>query len=73
MKLNQRILEYWTKQLEYTRDDSYPNSCRNFSITVSKTNAGKPAQSAPLYEVTSDGTVVHSSITVRGIARRFEG
>lgn len=71
MKLSQRIMNYWSKQLEYTRDDTYPNGCRNFSVTVR--SSAPIAQSAPLYEIARDGSVVRASITVRGLTRIFEG
>jgi hypothetical protein len=33
MRTDYRLINFWTKQLEYTRLDSYPNACRSFVVT----------------------------------------
>jgi hypothetical protein len=34
MEFNKQTMAYWQKQLEYTRDENYPNSCRDYSVSV---------------------------------------
>ena len=72
MKLDKRIMNYWSKQLEYTRDDKYPNSCSGYSVTVHAPDAPVTPRT-PCYEIDNNGAVVRSSIVIRGITRDFVG
>jgi hypothetical protein len=64
IRFSQRIINFWSQQLEYTRNDSYPNACRSFSVTVRDPQNAQ----APFCEVVRTGAIVPVSATFRGTA-----